>query len=139
MGLERSFAFFPKSLSLLIQLEFHQLHTFGYCVYFTHCNHQTSESKSKQSSPCSLSQTETGVCMVLVYRDNISKRHSLPANDKTGQEQIPGTAWSLSGLSLSPRTKVVGPAGLYIQQQSSHSPGPSFYYILKSLPHLVFL
>lgn len=65
MGLKRSFAFFPKSLSLLIQLEFHQLHTFGYCVYFTHCNHQTSESKSKQSPPCSLSQTETGVCMVL--------------------------------------------------------------------------
>lgn len=45
--------------------------------------------------------------MVLVFRDTISKRHSLPANDKTGQEQIPGTAWSLSGLSLSPRTKVL--------------------------------
>lgn len=65
------------------------------------------KSKSKQSSPCSLSQTETGVCVVLVFRDTISKRHSLPANDKTGQEQIPGTAWSLSGLSLSPRTKVL--------------------------------
>lgn len=74
--------------------------------------------------------------MVLVFRDTISKRHSLPANDKTGQEQIPGTAWSLSGLSLSPRTKG---AGLYIQQQSSHSLGSSFYHILKSLPHLVFL
>lgn len=59
--------------------------------------------------------------MVLVFRDTISKRHSLPADDKTGQEQIPGSAWSSSGLRLSPRPMVAGPVGLYIQQQSSQS------------------
>lgn len=53
--------------------------------------------------------------MVLVYRDNISKRYFFLVNDKIGQEQILGIVWLLLGLFLLFRIKVVGFAGLYIQ------------------------
>lgn len=78
--------------------------------------------------------------MVLVFRDTISKRHSLPADDKTGQEQIPGSAWSSSGLRLSPRPMVAGPVGLNYtySNKAANLLASSFYHILKFLPHLVF-